>query len=636
MSKSKSSISKKLSRTLILLAFPICVLSLYAFYRQAHDLMCQKAVEHNNSILNTTIQHVVSYINAIETAARSSAWMLEENFEPDALQSISQRIVSLNNSVLSCTVSAEPDLFPQYGHYFSVYTVNEGDTILTVVEPDYDYFNKAWYKAPLEKGKPCWVDPFSDFNEGTINHHDAMASFSVPLRRNRQVVGVLSADFSFKRLEENILNTEHPYPNSYYMLIGEGGRYLVHPESSRLFKKTIFSETDSIEHPDVMELAHRMTVGLQGTMHVTFDKKMCHVSFAPVPGTSWSIALICPEDEILAEFNHLTLIMVGLFILALILIRLLTYQVVKQNIKPINQLLDMTNKIADGNYDEVIPLSKRKDAISKLQNSFAAMQQSIHQHMESIDHTAEEVKQQNAELQQAVAKTEEAVARKNVFTQNVLRQIRMPLNIIGGLTSVLRSRLATRDKNKTVSDDELKNITSTMKYNAVHLHRMMLMLYDSSDTGSDLSIYERNDNIACNALARECVDYTQNHFSNVEIHFQTKLPEEVTIVSNHLFLMRTVREVLYNAVKFSDGKNVTLRVTQTSTTVRFIIEDSGPGIPEESEDFIFQPFVKATDLSEGLGLGLPLSKRHATSLGGDLIYDANYHDGCRFIVEMPK
>ena len=42
------------------------------------------------------------------------------------------------------------------------------------------------------------------------------------------------------------------------------------------------------------------------------------------------------------------------------------------------------------------------------------------------------------------------------------------------------------------------------------------------------------------------------------------------------------------------------------------------------------------DLSEGLGLGLPLSKRHALSLGGDLIYDRDYKDGCRFIVEMPK
>jgi C4-dicarboxylate-specific signal transduction histidine kinase len=46
--------------------------------------------------------------------------------------------------------------------------------------------------------------------------------------------------------------------------------------------------------------------------------------------------------------------------------------------------------------------------------------------------------------------------------------------------------------------------------------------------------------------------------------------------------------------------------------------------------------MKSDDLSEGFGLGLPLSKRHALCLGGDLIYDKDYKQGCRFIVEVPK
>ena len=41
-------------------------------------------------------------------------------------------------------------------------------------------------------------------------------------------------------------------------------------------------------------------------------------------------------------------------------------------------------------------------------------------------------------------------------------------------------------------------------------------------------------------------------------------------------------------------------------------------------------------MTEGLGLGLPLCKRHANSLGGDLTYDTSYHNGCRFTLELPK
>ena len=100
--------------------------------------------------------------------------------------------------------------------------------------------------------------------------------------------------------------------------------------------------------------------------------------------------------------------------------------------------------------------------------------------------------------------------------------------------------------------------------------------------------------------------------------------------------MRTIRELLYNAAKYSDGENVSLHVSQNNTYVLFIVQDVGPGLSVQTEEFIYKPFVKIDNLSEGLGLGLPLTKRHALFLGGDLIYDETYHEGCRFIIEMPK
>ncbi len=69
--------------------------------------------------------------------------------------------------------------------------------------------------------------------------------------------------------------------------------------------------------------------------------------------------------------------------------------------------------------------------------------------------------------------------------------------------------------------------------------------------------------------------------------------------------------------------------------MRFCVEDKGPGISEEKIEQMFEPFTKIDDLTEGLGLGLPLSKRHIISLGGDLTLDTTYRDGCRFVIEMP-
>jgi signal transduction histidine kinase len=55
-----------------------------------------------------------------------------------------------------------------------------------------------------------------------------------------------------------------------------------------------------------------------------------------------------------------------------------------------------------------------------------------------------------------------------------------------------------------------------------------------------------------------------------------------------------------------------------------------------AEELLYVPFTKVDDLSEGLGLGLPLCKKHITNLGGDFILDEEYQQGCRFIVELPK
>ena len=59
-------------------------------------------------------------------------------------------------------------------------------------------------------------------------------------------------------------------------------------------------------------------------------------------------------------------------------------------------------------------------------------------------------------------------------------------------------------------------------------------------------------------------------------------------------------------------------------------------MPKEAMHMIEKPFTKVDETSEGLGLGLPLCKRHAVTLGGDLVLDTSYTNGCRFILELPK
>ena len=211
-----------------------------------------------------------------------------------------------------------------------------------------------------------------------------------------------------------------------------------------------------------------------------------------------------------------------------------------------------------------------------------------------------------------------------------MHQIRTPLNIIQGFSEVLHD-------NQDLPEKELQEIRGMMKYNAMHLNRMVLMLFDSSDTGlSEGWKSQLTDTVSCNQMARECIDYTEQHFPGLHIRFESEEPDSLCFQTNHLYMMRSLRELLYNAAKYSDGEHISMRVWQTEASVRFTIEDVGPGLPTESLENIFKPFQKVDDLSEGLGLGLSLSRRHVICLGGDLELDTDYHNGCRFIVIMPK
>ena len=176
-----------------------------------------------------------------------------------------------------------------------------------------------------------------------------------------------------------------------------------------------------------------------------------------------------------------------------------------------------------------------------------------------------------------------------------------------------------------------------MNYNAFHLNRMVLMLFDSSDTGaSEMWKRQHTDQISCNELGRESIRYIQDHFPGIEVHLESEVPDSLHIVTNHLYLMRSLRELIYNAAKYSDGQHITLRIEQTEASVRFTVEDVGPGLSAESLDKLFKPFNKLDDLSEGLGLGLPLARSNILSLGGILEHDETYHNGCRFTIIMPK
>ena len=631
LNRIRKSFSTKLSLGILLMTVTIFVVSLGVLFTQSRHIIRTEAVGRTKAVLNTTMQHIVRNLMTIENATNTCSWMIEQQFQPEQILDFTSRIVRLNPHIDGCSISAEPNMFKKYGRYFSAYTVRKTDTITTVIEEEYEYFQKEWYKTPRNLESGCWVVYTDEVDSLKLTLDGMIASYGKPLySADSSMVGIISTDLSLLRLSK-VMSEVRPYPNSYFMMIDNEGRYFIHPDSTRLFTQTIFTNVDPRKQYDIIALGHEMTSGKQGQMVVNVDGAPCVVCYQPVLGTKWSLAIVCPDSDVLAGYYRMTYIVVPLLVIGLLVILLLCHRAVTVSIRPLNQLLDKTQTIASGNMEVYIPKSQRLDVIGRLQNSFATMLSYLNFHMGSVRYTTEQTKLRNEELERATRMAKEADKQKTIFIQNVSHQIRTPLNIIMGFSQVLSD--AGKEK---LSDEEMKSITDMMDHNSKHLKRMLQMLFDSSDTGlSEELNSQKHDLILCNDVAREAIENTNLHYPNLQISFQSELADDFCIKGNRLYLMRALRELLYNSAKYSDGQHVSLHVTPTDCNIQYIVEDTGKNINEADRETIFKFFTKVDDLTEGLGLGLPLAKRHAQNLGGDLILDTSYQEGCRFIIEVP-
>ena len=631
LNRIRKSFSTKLSLGILLMTVTIFVVSLGVLFTQSRHIIRTEAVGRTKAVLNTTMQHIVRNLMTIENATNTYSWMIEQQFQPEQILDFTSRIVRLNPHIDGCSISAEPNMFKKYGRYFSAYTVRETDTITTVIEEQYEYFQKVWYKTPRNLESGCWVVYTDEVDSLKLTLDGMIASYGKPLySADSSMVGIISTDLSLLRLSK-VMSEVKPYPNSYFVMIDNDGRYFIHPDSTRLFTQTIFTNVDPRKQYDIIALGHEMTSGKQGQMVVNVDGAPCVVCYQPVLGTKWSLAIVCPDSDVLAGYYRMTYIVVPLLVIGLLVILLLCHRAVTVSIRPLNQLLDKTQTIASGNMEVYIPKSQRLDVIGRLQNSFATMFRYLNFHIGSVRYTTEQTKLRNEELEGATRMAKEADKQKTIFIQNVSHQIRTPLNIIMGFSQVLSD--AGKEK---LSDEEMKSITDMMDHNSKHLRRMLQMLFDSSDTGLTEELNsQKQDMILCNDVAREAIERTYLNYPNLHISFQSEIADDFGIKANRLYLMRALCELLYNSAKYSDGQHVSLHVIRTDNNVRFVVEDTGKSITEADRDTIFNFFVKVDDLTEGLGLGLPLAKRHIQNLGGDLILDTSYQDGCRFIIEIP-
>ena len=231
------------------------------------------------------------------------------------------------------------------------------------------------------------------------------------------------------------------------------------------------------------------------------------------------------------------------------------------------------------------------------------------------------------ELSQAKEKAEASSRFKDVFLANLSHEIRTPLNSIVGFSSLL---------GKMQHKAEAKEYASIIKQNS----DMLLKLVNDAvsvtllQTGQTPLLKEEIE--VCSICRSLASDYALKAKPGVVV--ETNLPcEEYRLKTDASRLNQVLENLLSNAVKFTEKGHIVLSMEfpEEGGSVRFIVTDTGCGIPEDMQEKVFDSFQKVDSFVQGFGLGLTICKLIAQSLNGSIEMDPAYKKGTRMILTHP-
>jgi signal transduction histidine kinase len=233
------------------------------------------------------------------------------------------------------------------------------------------------------------------------------------------------------------------------------------------------------------------------------------------------------------------------------------------------------------------------------------------------------------ELRKAYNKAMESEKMKTAFIHNVSHEVRTPLNIIKGFAQVIA------DPDLAGNPEERKRISTMMQKST----RQVTVLIDEIICLSLIESTEKmpkKDNANINKMLRGLqIEYQDYVNASTTLNVETELPDDFTLTTNENMLRRILACLMDNAVKYTEKGKITLKAQQENDQLKLTVTDTGSGIPTEEAEHIFDRFVKLDNFKEGIGLGLPLSRRLAEQLGGKVELDTTYTDGAQFIVTLP-
>ncbi len=252
---------------------------------------------------------------------------------------------------------------------------------------------------------------------------------------------------------------------------------------------------------------------------------------------------------------------------------------------------------------------------------------------ESLARAMTELKGLNDELAERQLELERAMAARSRFYASMSHELRTPINAVLGYSTLLLENIYG-----PLNEKQTEGITRTHKA-AKHLLELVNDVLDLSKIEAG-KIDLRLQPVAFPALIEDLFvtvrPLADQYGSSLAIEHSG---DPLKVVSDPRRLRQILLNLLSNAIKFGRGKPIRVRSTQRDDGGLVLeVIDQGEGIAQADRDKIFDEFVQLgkTQLTEGTGLGLPISRRLAEMLQGQLEIESEVGQGSTFRLTLPQ
>ncbi len=465
---------KMLGEVVLLLSVSLAVM--FYFARKA---LKEEVIRDAQQTLEFTQQNIDNILlNVEQSAGNVYCEVMAHLNQPERMEYYCKKMLECNQNVTGCAIAFKPyyyqerELFMTYVHRKGGVR-GKGEIVVQDHFGSVPYVHQAWYTEPKETGQVCWTDPLEEIeDEGTtitlcipIHDRNSQPENSNGIHDN-SVVGVMAIDLPLSLLSEVMLSAK-PSPNSYCILLGQNGSYIVHPDPQILANKTIFAQAEYSNNPDIRHAMEAMLSGKSGIQSFHLKGEDYFVFYKPfqrtyVPGRSmeelnWSLGIIYPKRDSFGPLDHLLYFVMAIAFISLLVFYMVSRYVTRRQLNPLRMLTRSAKRMSEGYYNEIVPESNRNDEIGLLQNNFRQMQQSLALHVEELNRMTATLQERSKVLRKAYSQANEADRMKIHFLHNMTDQMTIPSDIIDKSVTTLCNDY------QHISMEEMSREVSTIK-----------------------------------------------------------------------------------------------------------------------------------------------------------------------------